>query len=69
MVIFYCFNVLKKCKRPTISGPERAIIPYSSSSTRSESFSVNSFVAGKYLFLGDFSGLILLGFMKLNIQD
>ena len=29
MVIFYCFNVLKKCKRPTISVPERAIIPYS----------------------------------------
>ena len=28
MVIFYCFNVLKKCKRPTISVPERAIIPY-----------------------------------------
>ena len=29
MVIFYCFNVLKKCKRPTISVPERVIIPYS----------------------------------------
>ena len=28
MVIFYCFNVLKKCKRPTISGPERSILPY-----------------------------------------
>ena len=28
MVIFYCFNVLKKCKRPTISVSERAIIPY-----------------------------------------
>ena len=28
MVIFYCFNVLKKCKRPTISVPERVIIPY-----------------------------------------
>ena len=29
MVIFYCFNVLNKCKHPTISVPERAIIPYS----------------------------------------
>ena len=29
MIIFYCFNVLKKCKRPTISVPERAILPYS----------------------------------------
>ena len=29
MVSFYCFKVLKKCKRPTISVPERAIIPYS----------------------------------------
>ena len=28
MVIFYCFNVLKKWKCPTISVPERAIIPY-----------------------------------------
>ena len=28
MVIFYCFNGLKKCKLPTISIPERAIIPY-----------------------------------------
>ena len=28
MIIFYCFNVLKKCKCPTISGPERAILPY-----------------------------------------
>ena len=25
---FLCFNVLKKCKRPTVSVPERAIIPY-----------------------------------------
>ena len=29
MIIFYCFNVLKKCKRLTISVPERAILPYS----------------------------------------
>ena len=28
MVTFYCFNVLKKCQRPTISVPERVIIPY-----------------------------------------
>ena len=27
MVIFYCFNVLKKCKLPTINVPERTIIP------------------------------------------
>ena len=29
MAIFHCFNVLKKCKRLTISVAERAIIPYS----------------------------------------
>ena len=28
---------------------------------------MDSFVAGKHLFLGDFLGLILLGFLKLNI--
>ena len=35
--------------------------------SRQGSFSVDSSVAGKHLFLDHFLGLILLGFLKLNI--